>query len=94
MQLVVMNIKDNIHKESHLPEQFIRIESGNAKIEIFGEYDITTYKLKDGDGCIIPSGVYHKITNISNAGASLKLYTVYSKPQHNKNLLQMYNVED
>jgi mannose-6-phosphate isomerase-like protein (cupin superfamily) len=37
-------------------------------------------KLKDGIGLIIPSGTYHNIINTGTI--ELKLYTIYTHPEH------------
>ena len=47
-----------------------------------------TYKLKDGVALDIPSGVSHRIMNTSNS-ETLKLYTVYSPPEHPDKLIQI-----
>jgi len=58
-------------------DQFFRIEKGKAKF-IFNEKE--EHVVGDGDAVIVPSGTYH---NVINAGAGdLKLYTVYSPPNH------------
>jgi mannose-6-phosphate isomerase-like protein (cupin superfamily) len=36
---------------------------------------------KDGDAAIVPAGTYHNVTNASKT-AKLKLYTIYSPPNH------------
>jgi mannose-6-phosphate isomerase-like protein (cupin superfamily) len=79
-QLVVMSIEpgDEIGNEIHELDQFIRIEKGNAKAILNnGE---TEYELKDDFAIIVPSGTWHNIINTGNE--SLKLYTVYSPPEH------------
>lgn len=89
MQFVYMNIEpmDDIHKEIHEHhDQFIRIEKGEG-IAILND---KTYKLHDGIGLIIPSGVTHKIINTSKT-LPLKLYTIYSPPEHPKGILQQTN---
>ena len=91
MQLVVMSLQSGqeigaeIHKET---SQFIRIESGNAKAIIKGK----TFYLKDGDCVIIPPGFKH---NIINTGKDdLKLYTIYTPPEHPKKLIQKYKPDE
>lgn len=77
------NIKMEVHKNH---DQFIRIEEGIGEAKI----GINTYELKDNTGLIIPAGVKHEITNISN-DKSLKLYTIYSPPEHKDKLVQKSN---
>lgn len=77
-QLVLMSIEPNVEigEESHNATQFIRIEKGDALLIIDNAYDF----LHDNDFCIIPEHVLHNIINIGNE--PLKLYTIYSPPQH------------
>jgi mannose-6-phosphate isomerase-like protein (cupin superfamily) len=89
VQFVYMNIKplDNIHMEVHKDhDQFIRIEKGHGIATING----ITYKLSDGIGLIIPAGFQHKISNTS-AFEELKLYTIYTPPEHADKLEQVNN---
>jgi hypothetical protein len=37
--------------------------------------------VKDGDAVIVPAGTYHNVINTSKT-AKLKLYTIYSPPNH------------
>lgn len=77
------NIKMEVHKNH---DQFIRIEEGEGEAKI----GITTYKLGDNSAFIVPAGVEHQITNTSN-NKSLKLYTIYSPPEHPDKLVQKSN---
>jgi mannose-6-phosphate isomerase-like protein (cupin superfamily) len=84
-QLVLMSLKpkENIHREAHVNgDQFIRIEQGECKIIT----DEKTIFMKKDDACIIPSKTYHEVVNIGNV--DLKLYTLYSPPQHSNELKQ------
>lgn len=79
-QLVVMAIKpgDEIGKESHNDnDQFFRIEAGKGKAVLAGK----EYPLEDGMVVVVPAGVQHNIINTST-NEMLKLYTIYSPPQH------------
>lgn len=79
MQLVVMSLNtgEEIGLETH-PEhdQFIRVDKGSAKAILNGEES----ELVDGSCVIIPAGVEHNIVN--TGGDMLKLYTIYSPPEH------------
>ena len=89
MQFVYMNIKplDDIHKEIHEDhDQFIRIEEGEGEAIIDGK----SYKLFDGIGLIIPAGKEHQIINTSK-DKELKLYSIYSPPEHKDKLVQEEN---
>ncbi len=77
-QLVVMSLKpgEDIGSETHDLDQFIRIESASGKTILNGvENDIA-----DGFAVIVPAGVEHNIINTSQE--TMKLYTVYSPPNH------------
>jgi mannose-6-phosphate isomerase-like protein (cupin superfamily) len=80
MQLVLMSIEpnDEIGEEMHEDvDQFIRIEKGSGKAILNGE----EYEIMDGSSVVIPAGVKHNIIN-SSAEEKLKLYTIYSPPEH------------
>jgi mannose-6-phosphate isomerase-like protein (cupin superfamily) len=80
-QLVVMCLKpgEEIGREVHdTVDQFFRIEEGQAKF-VFGEGE--EHKVKEGDAVVVPAGTYHNVINTSKS-KSLKLYTVYSPPNH------------
>lgn len=79
-QLVLMNLKpmEEIGTEVHHDrDQFFRFEAGEGKVIIDGN----EYKVKDGDGVIVPAGAQHNVINTSNK-LELKLYTIYSPPEH------------
>ncbi|MHB8114649.1 MAG: cupin domain-containing protein [Bellilinea sp.] len=79
-QLVVMAIKpgDEIGTEIHNGnDQFFRIEAGKGKAVLAGK----EFQLEDGMVVVVPAGVQHNIINTS-ANEMLKLYTIYSPPQH------------
>lgn len=88
-QLVLMCLEphEEIGKEVHSnTTQFIRIESGNAKV-ILGDKTINL-SAEGTDTVIIPPGTYHNIINDSSQ-EQLKLYTIYSPPEHPKNTIQI-----
>ena len=79
-QLVLMNLKplEEIGEETHDDvDQFFRFEKGEGKVTIDG----VEHLVKDGDGVIVPAGAKHNVANISKS-ADLKLYTIYSPPEH------------
>lgn len=84
-QLVVMSLKPNeeIGNEVHELDQFIRIEEGKAKVIMNNEQE---YEVEDDWAIIVPAGNWHNIINIGDS--NLKLYTVYSPPEHEKDVLQ------
>lgn len=80
-QLVVMCLQpgEDIGNEIH-PEvdQFFRIEQGQAKFIFNGSEE---YLVKNGDAVVVPAGTYHNVINALKT-RPLKLYTVYSPPNH------------
>ncbi len=77
-QLVVMSIppRGEIGAEVHTLDQFFRVESGTGSIVLDG----VTTPVSDGFVMLIPAGTRH---NVINTGlADLKLYTLYSPPNH------------
>jgi mannose-6-phosphate isomerase-like protein (cupin superfamily) len=79
-QLVLMNLKpmEEIGMETHPNiDQFFRFEEGEGKAIIDG----VEHKIKDGDAVIVPAGAKHNVVNTSKK-SELKLYTMYSPPEH------------
>lgn len=79
LQLVVMCLKpgDDIGEEVHdHVDQFFRVEQGEAKVLIDGEESV----IKEDMVAIVPAGSLHNVINISDI--DLKLYTIYSPPNH------------
>jgi len=80
-QLVVMclgpgeEIGDEVHPNV---DQFFRIEQGEAKF-VFDERH--ERPVRGGDAVVVPAGTYHNVINTSKT-APLKLYTLYSPPNH------------
>jgi len=77
-QLVVMCLRpgEDIGMEVHGLDQFIRIEKGEGKAILDG----VEHSLEDDWAVVIPAGTNH---NIINTGKKpMKLYTIYSPPEH------------
>lgn len=78
-QLVVMTLQagEEIGAEKHEDtDQFIRVEAGQGKAILDGE----EHALEDGVAVVIPAGTHH---NVINTGSEpLKLYTLYTPPEH------------
>jgi mannose-6-phosphate isomerase-like protein (cupin superfamily) len=75
-----MNLKplEEIDMETHNDrDQFFRFEAGEGKVVIDG----VEHKVKDGDAAIVPAGAKHNVVNTSNT-RGLKLYNIYSPPEH------------
>jgi mannose-6-phosphate isomerase-like protein (cupin superfamily) len=77
-QLVVMSIppKGEIGEEVHTLDQFFRVESGSGAAVLDG----VTTPVSDGFAILVPAGTRHNVINTGNG--DLKLYTVYSPPNH------------
>ena len=78
-QLVVMSLLpgEEIGIEVHpAVDQFFRIEEGQAKVIIDGE----EHEVYEGFAIIVPAGSQHNVINTGNN--PLKLYTLYSPPNH------------
>lgn len=90
-QLVLMSLKpkEEIGMETHEKnDQFFRFESGQGKCIIDGnEYEVT-----DGDAVIVPAGAKHNVINVSDTKA-LKLYTIYSPPNHKDGIIRHTKIE-
>ncbi|VVB73809.1 Cupin domain protein [uncultured archaeon] len=79
-QLVLMCLQpgEEIGAEVHPHiDQFFRFEKGEGLVTI----DAEKYKVKDGSAAIVPAGARHNVINTSKT-EPLKLYTIYSPPEH------------
>ena len=79
-QLVFMTLKpgEEIGEEVHgALDQFFRLEKGAGKAVLEGE----EFEIKDGFAVVVPAGTKHNIINTSSE-EPLKLYTIYSPPNH------------
>jgi mannose-6-phosphate isomerase-like protein (cupin superfamily) len=80
-QLVVMclgpgeDIGDEVHQGV---DQFFRIEEGEAKFILNEKHECLA---RNGDAVVVPAGTYHNVINSSKT-VPLKLYTIYSPPNH------------
>ena len=90
IQLVLMSLNPNEETgmESHSNiDQFFRFESGDGVCVINGNH----YKISNGYAIIIPAGSKH---NIINTGKKpLKMYSIYSPPQH-KDSISFKTIKD
>ena len=80
-QLVLMSLKpsEEIGNEVHMNvDQFFRIERGEAKFVLNNK---EKHIVGNGDAIIVPAGTWHNVINNSKT-KKLKLYTVYSPPNH------------
>lgn len=85
LQLTVMHLApgEEIGHEVHPHlDQFIRIESGTARVQLGTTEDRTdeTHELLGDWAVIVPAGTWH---NVVNAGSDeVKLYSLYTPPEH------------
>lgn len=79
MQLALMSLDpgEYIPTETHKGSQFIRVESGIAKLKVNGR----EFMMGKDEYIIIPSGYPHYVANASKI-EKLKLYSIYSPPEH------------
>jgi len=78
-QLVVMSLKpgEDIGEEVHSDvDQFLRIEKGKGKVVLDGEET----NVEDDWAIVVPAGTKHNLINTSKE--ELKLYTIYTPPEH------------
>ena len=77
-QLVLMAVPagDHIGVESHDVDQFFRVETGDGEVVIDG----ARTPIGPGSGIIVPARATHDVVN--KGTSPLKLYTLYSPPQH------------
>jgi len=77
-QLVLMSLLpyEDIGEEVHEVDQFIKIEEGKGKAILNGE----EFAIADGWAVVIPAGTKHNIINTEKS--PMKLYTVYTPPEH------------
>ena len=85
LQLTLMSIPvcGSIGAEMHEDvDQFIRVESGRAKVYMGGCISRLQEVacVGENDAILIPAGTWHNIVNVGNC--PLKLYSLYAPPQH------------
>lgn len=88
-QLVVMSIapKDDIGEEVHELDQFIRIEEGKGKVVL----DDVETSVEDDFAIVIPAGTKHNVIN--DGDEPMKLYSVYSPPEHKEGTIHKTKAE-
>ncbi len=89
-QLVLMSLEpgEEIGEETHHLDQFLRFEAGSGKAVLDG----VEYEVKDGTCVIVPAGTKHNFINTS-ASEKLKLYTIYSPPEHRDGVVRRTKAE-
>ncbi len=92
LQLVVMCLQagEEIGNEVHPDvDQFFRIEQGEARFVLNNQEE---YVVGDGGAVVVPAGTWHNVINQSKS-AQLKLYTIYTPPQHPDGTVQKTKAE-
>lgn len=83
-QLVLMTLQpgEDIGSEVHEEhDQFFRIDAGKGKVVIDG----AEHGIEDGFAVVVPAGAEHNVVNTGDQ--PLKLYTIYSPPEHKDGVL-------
>jgi len=77
-QLVLMALKpkEEIGAEVHKLDQFFRVEAGSGDVVLDG----VRSPIRAGFAVVVPAGMNHNIINTGSV--PLKLYTIYSPPNH------------
>jgi len=88
-QLVLMSLKpgEEIGMEMHTLDQFFRVESGEGKTILDG----VEHEIRDGSAIVIPAGTRHNIINTGEG--EMKLYTIYSPPNHRDGVVHLTKEE-
>jgi len=88
-QLVLMTLKpgEEIGAEVHKLDQFFRFEEGVGKVVLDG----VEHEVQDGSAVIVPAGANHNVINTGSG--DLKLYTIYSPPEHRDGVIHKTKAE-
>jgi len=88
-QLVLMALKpgEEIGQEVHTLDQFFRVEEGTGDAILDG----VRTPIRAGFAVVVPAGATHNIINTS--GSPLKLYTLYSPPNHRDGVVHATRVD-
>ena len=88
-QLVLMSLKpkEEIGMEVHKLDQFFRVEEGTGEAILDGVHRI----ISAGFAVVVPAGTNHNIVNTGTV--PMKLYTLYSPPNHRDGVVHHTRVE-
>ncbi len=88
-QLVVMALKpkEEIGAEVHKLDQFFRIEEGSGEAVLDG----VKTAIRAGYAVVVPAGANHNIINTGDG--PMKLYTLYSPPNHRDGVVHRSRAE-
>ena len=96
LQMTVMNIPSGgeVGLEMHDDrDQFLRIESGTARVQMGPEKDDLRFdrEVEDDWVILVPAGSWHNVTNVGDE--PLKLYSLYAPPEHAKGTVHKTKAE-
>lgn len=96
LQLTVMTIPvgGEVGLEMHDDrDQFLRIESGKARVQMGPERDDLRFdrEVEDDWVILVPAGSWHNVTNLGDE--PLKLYSLYAPPEHPKGTVHKTKAE-
>jgi len=74
--LMALNPHEEIGAEVHTLDQFFRVEDGTGEAVLDG----VRTPIRGGFAVVVPAGTHHNIINTGSV--PLKLYTLYSPPNH------------
>jgi mannose-6-phosphate isomerase-like protein (cupin superfamily) len=74
-------------------DQFLRIESGKARVQMGAERDDLRFdrEVEDDWVILVPAGSWHNVTNLGDE--PLKLYSLYAPPEHPKGTVHKTKAE-
>jgi mannose-6-phosphate isomerase-like protein (cupin superfamily) len=73
--------EEEIGEETHHLDQFFRIEKGKGVVVLDG----VEHEIEDGSAIVVPAGCKHNVIN--GKEEEMKLYTVYSPPEHKDGII-------
>jgi len=79
--------QEEIGAEVHTPDQFFRVEEGTGEAVLDG----VRTAIGAGFAVVVPAGANHNIINTGNV--PLKLYTIYSPPNHRDGVVHRTRAE-
>ena len=79
---------DETGEEVHHLDQFIRFEEGEGKVI----FDGVEHNVFADMAVVIPQGMRHNVINTGNI--PLKLYSVYSPPEHKDKLIEKTKADE
>ena len=88
-QLVLMALmpKEEIGAEVHTLDQFFRVEQGSGEVVLDG----VRTPIRAGFAIVVPAGMTHNVINTGSV--PLKLYTIYSPPNHRNGVIHHTRAE-